>query len=412
MGGAKRRVKNLFEKVKEDINAVLLKMENEWVSHIDAVSDDIETATKNEDVGKAKKQKLANTCGIYESLSDILTTHAEVSQRDQRLKTLEEGTNLPNIDSSQLKLAITKFLKDLKLSRDSFIGQQTYVPNILEVLYNAAINNNIKLFKESMENEKLPPNASKFILNYSFPKENWPPGAGAQSDKIPHLAGLKGSIDILEYLIDKNFSLDNLDRCGKIVSEYFLSTNPGKSIRAERIHVKLFESELVRKRLPPGAYSHFVVSCNWLNLFRDFLEKYNVSVHDRFGPHGYTCLHETIVRRKLGIFNLLMKHSPTLTTVDYKGQNVLHTACRVNFHQVISTILTKNPLLLVVVDNCNQTPILVALSADNLESFQALSKHYDINAKLIEWLEAARLKKATKILTWLQSLKPTRSTTA
>ena len=412
MGGAKRRVKNLFEKVREDINAVLSTMETEWISDIDAVGEEIEAATKNEDAGKVKRQKISNTCGIYDSLLEVLKTYEQVCQRDERLKILEEGTDLPNLNSAELKMAITQVLKDLKLSRDSFIGQQTYVPSILEVLYNAASNNDIKVFKETIENDKLPPNASKFILNYSFPKENWPPGAGAQSDKIPHLAAAKSNYDILDYLVDQNFNLDALDRSGKIVVEHLLSANLGESTRADKVLVKLFEYEETRKRFPPNSYSHFAVSCNWLNLVRDFIEKYEVTINSNNGRSGFTCLHEAVNGRHIEMFDLLMKYSPNLTAVDDNRKTVLHLACRVNFHQAVLALMDKESKLPGWIENGFRAPFSICLAADSLESFQVLSKYYDVNKKLATFLEVARSRNSKKILTWLQSLNPPQPTEA
>ena len=401
MAEAKQRVKTLFDKVREDINAVLSTMETEWICHIDAVGNDIETAQTNEDVGEAKKRRISNTGGIYDSLVDVLSKRQEAVELDERLKKLEKGTDLPNVNSADLKMAITKVLKDMKLSRDSLIDQQTYVPNILEVLYSAAINNDIKVFKESMENEKLPPNASKFILNYSFPMENWPMGEGFVSDKIPHLAALKGNLDILDYLVDNNFDLDNVDRNGKIVSQYLFATAAGKSTGAEKVHLKLFENEQARNLYPLKFIIHVVLSKNWFNVIKLFVDKYGSDINGLLVNHGATAHQEVTTKRNKVMFDFLMDYSPDLRRVDFDDRNVLHTACLVDFHQVIDILMTKKPELLEVMDNNYETPLEIAIGADHLESFKVLVKYFDINVKAKELLEIARQKNANKILTWI-----------
>ena len=404
MGGAKRRVKKLFEKVREEVNSVIHDVEKQWLHKIDEICSGIETATKNNDSGVAKKRKISHGCGIYESLDDVIRNHKEVSERDEGLKAMEAGTNLPNLDLPKLRMAMGQIMGELKLSSSSFNPPQTYVPNVLEVLFDAVVHDDVKTFSNTMENEKFPPNASKFILNYSFPNENWPKGEGAQSDKLLQLAAAKGSFGILDYLVDTSFNLDTVDRNGKHIANYLIDKESGKCSFTERIILKLFEIERVRKSYNPDWMLLFATRGGLFTFTQNLIEKYGASVNCKTKGKHYSVLQLSIEAKSKPVFDLLMKHSPNLSHVDHLGQNCLHTACSVNFHEVIDDMLKKDAKLYEVSDLKNQSPLILALNGDHVESFKAVAKYCDITKKLKEWQRLAELEGATKILKFLQTI--------
>ena len=385
---------------------VVGEIESKWQDSLGNNEKEIDEIVKEE--GSPKKRKISHEYDIYyETLGGFAKNYQDAAFRDKRLKILTNASTLPKMNELVLKNSIEKVFHDLKLSYLAFHSTGTYVPTILEDLYDAAVANNVTTFEIILENDKLPSKFLDFLLNYEFPLQGWKSGENAPSDKIAHLAAINKSIEILECIVNKaDINLDVQDCHGKSIFFYLVYQRPETPYKSsENVFLRLYEIERVRHEFPPNFVMLMALRLNYEHLFRATIDKYGADVNLPFKPDQdttTTVLHVAISLKRAVMFDIILQRAPFPYVMDSRKRNCLHIACVVNFEQVIEKLINMCPIMLEQEDIDGDTPWMLAVNNDSLNAFTVIVKYINFNKQQRRRVEVLAVQhQSVKILAYL-----------
>ena len=393
------KLKELCSNMVRDVENVILTMESDYLDHIYYIKSEIEESRL-----ESEQKKGPNGCNLFSSLEEIAKNHQEVIERDKKLKRMEGALSLPCYWPFEMEKVMKKVLDDLKLSYSKFKTKQMYVPTVLEKLFEAVDRDDLKTFRHLMENENLPPNAASFIFNYSYPVNNtqWMLGKLCVSDKLAHLASIRGSSKILDYIAYKDFDLNVLDNQGNPVTSYVGMWN---SKFMEDPYIKLWKMNWIKNcsKVDSNVALVAAAKCDLPKYCKFLIEEKGANVNWKLNSTKNS-LQEAITYNRNVVFQELFVHSPDFSIRNSFNQNCLHLACDRNFHEIIDDLLQKEPKMMEEKDQSHLTPMEICIKNDYLESFQIMSKYFTNKDDMIaKALSLAKEKKATKIQQWLES---------
>ena len=399
MKQAEQSVREVCNKMIRDVTDVIREMEKEYLDQINIIKKEIEESRM-----KKEQKKRLNSFSLYASLQEIVKNHQNVIERDKKLKRMEGVLCFPSYWPYELKKVMAKVLDDLKLSYSTFKTEQIYVPTVLEQLFMAVDRDDLETFQFLMESDNLPPDAANFFFKYSYPvkKSEWQLGKLSRSDKLAHLASIRGSSKILDYIVSKDFDLNILDNQGNPVTSYVGMWN---SKFMEDPYIKLWKMNWIKNCSKVDSNVTLVAAAKYnLPQYCKFLiEEKGANVNWK-SNHPNNALHEAIFHKNKLTLQELLLHSPDFSIRNVYAKNCLHLACDKNFHEVIEELLEKEPKMLEEEDQAQLTPMEICIKHDYLKSFLAMSKYLKGNGQAsVTALCLAKEKKATKIQQWLES---------
>ena len=397
MDCVKLSIKRMCDEIRSDLTKEVDILEKKWFDRIEMIGDEIDLAMKN--VNQSKKAKTSE---------DVLFDYCFTVERDEKLKMLELATTIPRYEASKLTSSLESAFDHLKISPSSFKTEQTYIPNVMEVLFKAAVKDDVEPFKHVLRNQNLPRDALAFIINYKFPLSMLSHSSGElKGNKIPQIAAINGSLGVLRFLLDNNAQLDMVDNAGYVVPIYIIKSKASNLPEAEDIYIKLLQFPRVKRSCKPDSVLSFSILANFPLLCRFALQELGANVNATNGKLGFSPLQQAIAAKKNLIYYELMKHNPSLVYKNDLGQNCLHVACFFNFHEIISDLLNRWFPLIHDIDKQGKAPVMTAIERDSLESFKIIAKYLKSREFLNNLKEMAQQMKANRIVDWLNSLKIT-----
>ena len=435
---AKQLLDNLCEEMTRIFCEVLIDVKEKAWSQIQKVCSEIPQLETNLEQIQNKLGDYQQVSEYFVPISQLAKVHNDVVDFDKKLGKLKDSLSVPLIDDSSKKGIRSGEISDRfrlqllnlcnwKLPEINPIAQpktddgghveeeEEYIPNYLQSLRKAVIENDIETFKVIVENPEMPPKSIEYLLKHQFPI---PPNADFRNEKTKAASGTEKcslllfaifncSFDIVRYLIH----LDGINLLeefqGKNAASHLLM-NRNES-REKLVEEMLeIEPELINSEDKEGlSFFEQVISSKSPFLCRVLVEKHQVDINKQFQT-GWTPLTMAVHLKQKEVFEQLLSlgASPTVTAFD--NWSCIHEACKLDWPLVIKEILPKYPQMLKKCDNKGFNPLTVIMAKDSLNALKAVYDCYEPSSLPTDLRDKNKLAplairwKAGKILSWLK----------